>query len=130
MTRTVLVEVFDHDADPPRLDQLSRHLLRELRELGLQTVREPVRAPAGTKAGSAVTISTLAVALAGTPTCKAFVTGVFGWLGPRRGGLKISCGDRSVELSAATPGERQELLEWLLRCDGETWEQDRDGRGD
>lgn len=130
MTRTLLVEVFEHEADPARLDQLSRQLLRELRKLGLPTDRQPVRAPTGTKAGSATAISTLAVALMGKPALEAFVNGVFGWLGPRRGGLKISCGDRSVDLSAATPGERRELLEWLLRCDGGAWERDRDGLGD
>ncbi|MGI5417751.1 effector-associated constant component EACC1 [Actinomadura luteofluorescens] len=130
MARTLLVEIFDHDADPVRLDQLSRNLLRDLRRLGLRTDRRPVEAPAGAKAASAVAISTLVVGLAGTAAFKAFVNGVFEWLGPRRGGLKISCGDRSVELSAATPGERRELLEWLLACDGEAGDRSLDGRGD
>ncbi|WP_024934407.1 effector-associated constant component EACC1 [Actinomadura welshii] len=126
MTRTVLVEIHERGADPVRLDQLSRHLLKDLRRVGVQAERRAVRAPAGAKSGSAVAIATLLVGLGGTPAMEAFVNGIFGWLGPRRGNIKISCGDRSVELSAATPGERRELLEWLLTCDEET----RDGRGD
>ncbi|SNS82844.1 effector-associated constant component EACC1 [Actinomadura mexicana] len=130
MTRTLLVEILDHDADPVRLDQLSRHLLRDLRKLGLKTDRRPVAVPAGAKSAAAAALSALVVGLAGRSAVTAFVSGVFEWLGPRRGGLKISCGDRSVELSAATPGERRELLEWLLACDGGAWAQNRDGRGD
>jgi hypothetical protein len=130
MTQTLLVEIHEHGADPARLDQLSRHLLKDLRRLGLRTERQPVRAPAGTKSGSAVAVASLLVGLAGTPALKAFVTGIFDWLGPRRGSVKISCGDRSVELSTATPAERRELFEWLQTCDEETRNPDRNSRDD
>lgn len=130
MTRTLLVEIHDRDADLVRLDQLSRLLLRDLRRLGLDTERRPVRAPSGTKSGSAVAVASLLVGLAGTPALKAFVNGIFDWLGPRNGSVKISCGDRSIELATATPGERRELFEWLLACDETMRNPDRRAQGD
>lgn len=126
MAPTVLVEISQENADDARLDQLSRQLLDHLRKHGLQAGRATGRAPAGAKSGAAVAVASLLVALAGTPAMKAFVNGMFAWLGPRRASVKVSCGDSSIELSAATAEEQRELIEWLRTCHQET--PDRDGR--
>ncbi|WP_344899184.1 effector-associated constant component EACC1 [Actinomadura meridiana] len=89
-------------------------MLRDLRRLGLAASLPPARAPRGAKSGAAVTLATLLVAISGSAASRALVTGIFGWLGPRKGKVKISSGDTSIELSAATPAERERLVEWLL----------------
>jgi hypothetical protein len=124
MTAVLLVEIAEHGADPARLDELSRRLLRDLRDLGLDAARPTAPPPAGAKSASAVAVASLLVGLAGRPALVALVNGLFGWLGPRRGNVKISCGDRSIELSAATPAEGQRLFEWLQECDQRTPEPD------
>ena len=130
MTSVVLVEISESGADPERLDQLSRRLLKDLRELGLDAERPTGRAPAGAKSGTAVALMGLVVAFAGTPAMTALVNGLFNWLGPRRGSVKISCGDRSIELSSATPAEGQRLYEWLRTCDQQAQGPDGEGPGE
>ncbi|TDB92491.1 hypothetical protein [Actinomadura sp. 7K534] len=120
MTPVVLVEIAESGADAARLDLLGRRLLRDLRDLGLDAERPAVQPPPGAKSGTSVAVASLLVGLAGTPALVALVNGLFGWLGPRRGNVKISCGDRSIELSAATPAEGQRLFEWLQACERET----------
>ncbi len=123
MAPTLLVEVSEWNADVARLDQLSRRLLADLRRQGVQVERSAGAAPVGAKSASAVAVAGLVVALARTPAAQAFVNGVFAWLGPRKGSVKISCGDNSIELSAATADEQRRLIEWLQTCNGETREQ-------
>lgn len=130
MTPDILIEISEDNADPTRLDQLSRYLLRDLRQLGLTARRPASQAPPGTKSGSAITIATLLVGLAGTPASRALVNGIFGWLGPRKGRVKISYGDASIEVSAANPAERDRLFEWLETCTKQPPGRDQQGRDD
>ncbi|HEY8482336.1 MAG TPA: hypothetical protein VIL71_21130 [Spirillospora sp.] len=117
MTPVVSVEISEDGADPVRLDRLGRRLLRDLHDLGLDARHAASPAPAGAKSGSSAVGTSLLVAIAGAPAMAALVNGIFGWLRPRRGTVKISCGDRSIELSAATPAEGRRLFEWLQECD-------------
>ncbi len=128
MAPTVLVEISESNADAARLDQMTRRLLGDLRRHGLQIERPAVQAPDGAKSGSAVAVASLLVALAGTPAANALVNGIFAWLGPRRASVKISCGDGSIELSAATAEEQRRLIEWLRTCHEETREREQGGR--
>ncbi|MEU5883487.1 hypothetical protein [Spirillospora sp. NPDC047279] len=113
MTLVVMVEVSEEGADAVRMDQASRRLLTDLRSRGLDAERAAVRAPEGAKSAAATSLATLLIGLASTSAIGAMVNGIFGWLGPRKGSVKVSCGDRSIELSAATTAERDQLIEWL-----------------
>ncbi|TDC60801.1 hypothetical protein E1200_29885 [Actinomadura sp. GC306] len=129
MTAVVVLEIAENGADAARLDLLSRRLLRDLRDLGLDAERLAVAPPAGAKSGTSGAVTSLVVGLAGTQALVAMINGLFGWLGPRRGNVKISCGDRSIELSAATPAEGQRLFEWLQTCDRQNPETDAERPG-
>ncbi|MCP9968171.1 hypothetical protein LUW76_22610 [Actinomadura madurae] len=124
------MEIFEEDADRLRLDELSRRLLKDLRRGGLDVERSAAEAPAGAKSGAAVAISSLLVAFSGAAGGKALVQGIFSWLGPRRGSVKISCGDRVIELSAATPERQQQLFEWLQSCGEEVENSNPEDRED
>lgn len=130
ITPAVSIEVSEDGADPARLDQSSRHLLRDLRKLGLPAELPAAQAPPGAKSGSAIAIATLLVGLAGTSASGSLVIGIFNWLGPRRGKVKISYGDTSIELSAATRAERDRLIEWLQANTEQTHQDPRDRDGE
>jgi hypothetical protein len=130
MACTVQVEIFEDNADRLRLDELSRRLLKDLRSGGLDAERSAAEAPAGAKAGAAVAISSLLVAFSGAAGGRVLVQSIFSWLGPRRGSVKISCGDQAIELSTATPEMQQQLFEWLQSCSEEVENSNPESRED
>lgn len=113
MASSVMIEISEDNSDSLRLDQSSRRLLLDLRRLGLAASLPSAQTPPGAKAAGAITLATLVVGLSGPAAARALVTGLFAWLGPRKGSVKISSGDTSIELSAATRAERERLVEWL-----------------
>ncbi len=54
--------IAEAETDDERLDELTGHMLRDLRELGAESVARPAgKAPAGAKAGDAFTLGALAL---------------------------------------------------------------------
>jgi hypothetical protein len=118
----------EHGADAERLDQLTRLLAEELRQLDVQDVsRTTGPAPAGTRALDAVTLNTLAVTLLGSGGLTALVTAARAWLGrgqqsPRSVRLEVD-GD-VLELSGASDAEQDRLVSLFLSrhpAGGTTW---------
>lgn len=106
-------------ADPARLDQLTRQLREELRQLDLADVRpgpsQP--APAGARGLDAATVSTLAVALLGSGGLTAVITAVRAWLdrgheAPRS--IRVEVDGDVLELSGATTAEHDRLVALFL----------------
>ena len=118
----------ERGADAPRLDQLTRMLADELRQLDVDEVRRTTGpAPAGTRALDAVTLNTLAVTLLGSGGLTALVTAARAWLGrgqqsPRSVRLELD-GD-VLELSGASDAEHDRLVSLFLSrhpAGGTTW---------
>ena len=106
-------------ADDARLDQLSRHLRDELRQLELTDVRQgPAQpAPPGSRGLDATTVSTLSVALLGSGGLTALVTAVRAWVdrgheSPRS--IKVEVDGDVLELSGASTAERDRLVSMFL----------------
>jgi len=106
-------------SDQDRLDQLTRLLRDELRQLDSADVRPEAAhpAPPGARGVDATTVSTLAVALMGSGGLTAVVTAVRAWLdrghvAPRT--IRVEVGGDVLELSGATSAEQDRLVSLFL----------------
>ncbi|TCC17138.1 hypothetical protein E0H50_40185 [Kribbella sindirgiensis] len=112
----VWVEVVLVDGDPEVADRGIRQLRGELqREFETRDVL--VVAPPGSK-GDAAAVGAVAVALGGAGGMVPLLIAVLrDWLGRRTRGqrVKLTVGDESIEVDAASPEEQRELVEAFLR---------------
>ena len=122
MATDLLVELFDADADPERLDQLTQALRRELLELDVDSVDQATAGPApeGTRGLELAAIGALLVKAAASSEMLVKVIGVVrGWLrsGPPRNQrtLRLTIGDQSIELTHATDVQQQQLVDQFIR---------------
>ncbi|WP_427891508.1 effector-associated constant component EACC1 [Kribbella sp. GL6] len=103
------------DGDPEVADRGIRGLRRELGEFETRSV--PVVAPEGSK-GDAAAVGAVAVALGGAGGMVPLLISVLrDWLGRREQGqrVKLTVGEDSIEVDAASVQERRELIEAFLR---------------
>jgi hypothetical protein len=115
------IEVFEPEADAEAIDELTRTLRMELLELDVDAVSSPVAGPPppGSKGLELAAIGALVVQLrASAQVVGTVVSAVRSWL--QRGGssnraLKISVGERTLELSAATAEQQQQLVDEFVR---------------
>ncbi len=121
MATELKVELFEPDADPEAVDDLTRALRRELLELDVDSV-SPVPAgppPAGAKGVELAAMGALLVQLGGSvDAVRTVVTALRSWL--RRGSssrrsLRISVDGRTLELTAATDAQQQRLVDEFVR---------------
>jgi len=122
MATDLLVELFDADADPERLDELTQALRRELLELDADSVDQATAGPApeGTRGLELAAIGALLVKAAASSEMLVKVIGVVrGWLrsGPPRNQrtLRLTIGDQSIELTHATDVQQQQLVDQFIR---------------
>ncbi len=113
------VQVEEADADPGRVDDLTRSLRRELLAADVERV-DPVSdgpAPAGTRGLDAVTIGSLLVATSSSALAATqAITAIRGWVSrtSKDCTVKISVGDFSLTLpGAATPQQQQLVAEFV-----------------
>jgi hypothetical protein len=118
MEPTVHLTLAESGSDQTRLDQLSRMLRDELRQLDGADVRPgpSVPAPPGAR-GDASTVGTLAIALMGSGGLTAVITAVRAWLDrghetPRS--IRVEVDGDVLELSGATAAEHDELVSLFL----------------
>lgn len=119
MGPTIHLSLAESGSDQTRLDQLTRLLREELRQLDVADVRPAAAhpAPPGARGLDAPTVSTLAVALMGSGGLTAVITAVRAWLdrgpdAPRSIHLEVD-GD-VLELSGATRAEHDRLVSLFL----------------
>jgi Effector Associated Constant Component 1 len=117
-----MVEIFEPDADPEALDELTRSLRQELLELDVDSV-SPVRtepAPAGSKGLDVAAIGALLVQVAGSVDAVTTIIGaVRSWLhrgSPTGRSLKISIDGHTLELTSATEDQQQQLIDEFVRA--------------
>lgn len=107
------------DSDPAELDELTRSLRRQILELEVDDVAaEPVGPPPpGSKGLDATTIGTLLVTMSGAgglfvslvETIRSWITGQ-----SDRQRVVLEVGDAKLELSSATPEQRQALIDQFI----------------
>jgi hypothetical protein len=119
MEPTVHLTLAESGSDQTRLDQLSRMLRDELRQLdGTDVQPGPSRpAPPGSRGMAASTVGTLAVALMGSGGLTAVITAARAWLdrgheAPRS--IRVEVDGDVLELSGATAAEHDELVSLFL----------------
>ena len=123
MSQQLRIVMVERGADAERLDLLTGHLTRELRELDDVTV-DPARVepPHGARAGEALQVGSLVVTMLSSASLPQLLTAVRGWLG--RGTTTTAGAARSVrleldgdalELGHATPEEQDRLVELFVR---------------
>ncbi|WP_338068900.1 effector-associated constant component EACC1 [Kribbella speibonae] len=114
----VWVEVVLVDGDPEVADRGIRQLRRELQQ-EFETRDVLTAAPDGSKGdAAAVGAVAVAVALGGAGGMVPLLIAVLrDWLGRRTRGqrVKLTVGDESIEVDAASPEEQRELVEAFLR---------------
>lgn len=119
MTTELQIEITDPDADHERLATMVGTLRQDLLELDVDSV-EPVftgTAPDGSKGIDPATVSAIVVALkSSVELATQVVAAVRSWM--RRGGaknatqvLKLTMNGQSIELSAATIDQQQQLVD-------------------
>ena len=124
MTEQLIVEVVDADADDERLEDLTQHLRGDLLELDVDSVSRLSKgeAPPGTRAVELAAVATLVVVLKGSAElAEQVVSAVRSWL--RRTpeaeratrSLKLTLNGQTLELSAATDVQQQQLVDQFLR---------------
>lgn len=114
----VRAEIHESDVDPGRLEQLTLWLRRELQAVdSVDVTLQATTAPTGAKAPGAIEVGTLLVTAAGA-SVKAIVEVLTRWASQgRERQVKLTCGDLSLELSAASKEEQRELVtEWIKQC--------------
>ena len=119
MEPTVHLTLAESGSDQTRLDQLSRLLRDELRQLDGTDVRSGPSQPAppGARGPGASTAATLVVALMGSGGLTAVITAVRAWLdrgheAPRS--IRVEVDGDVLELSGATTAEHEELVSLFL----------------
>ena len=130
MPRELTIELFEPGADDEAVDGLAGDLRLELLELDVESV-SPVAlgpAPEGSKGMELVAIGALLVRVKDSlPMLTAVVTAVRRWLGGGSSSgrsLKITVDGRTLELSAATAEQQQQLVAEFLRSLGAPGEPD------
>ena len=117
----VRIELFEPDADPEEMDRLTSDLRLELLELDVDSV-SPVSAgpaPLDSKGLELAAIGTLLVyAKNSLPLVSAVVSAVRAWV--QRGvssgrTLKVTVDGKTLELSAATEDQQQQVVDEFLR---------------
>ena len=107
--------------DPDASDHAAQKLLKELHEL-----REVVAAEQATVAGTAegarsaeaIAVGTLLLTLAASPeVISGMITYLYEWLRRpgNRGSIRFRVGDNEIELTNATPAERQKIVDAFVR---------------
>jgi hypothetical protein len=118
------VEVFEPDADPEEIDQLTHDLRLELLELDLDSV-SPVMTgppPVGSKGLDVAAIGALLVQVAASvDAVNTVIHALRSWL--RRGpsgqrSVKISLDGHTLELTSATQAQQQQLVDEFVRALG------------
>ncbi len=120
MTTDITIELGETDADAELLEQLTYNLREELLETPVDSVAVPTvgEAPEGSRALGIAAIGALLVNFAGSADALKQVVGVVrSWFNkkPAQRTLKITVGDKVLELSAATAEEQQELVDGFLK---------------
>jgi hypothetical protein len=116
----VLVLQPDVEADAEEAAQLRQRLHAELRELDVKDVQaqRDTASPAGAKSGAGLLIGEWLITVSASGGALAMVVAtVKDWLGRRAGAHRVTLtiGEDTIELSAATPAEREELLRAFVR---------------
>ena len=121
MATEMTIELFEPDADLEALDELTRNLREELLELDVDSVSPPTAgpAPAGSKGLELAAIGALLVQVkSSVQMVSAVVTAVRSWLqrgsSPNRT-LKVTVDGRTLELSAATAEQQQQVVDEFVR---------------
>jgi hypothetical protein len=118
----VKIELFEPEADAERVDELTQLLREELLQLDVDSA-EPVPggpAPEGSKGLELATIGALLVTLrSSAELAERVVSVVRSWL--RRGSsparaVRLTVEGRTLELSAATDAQQQQLVEEFVRA--------------
>jgi hypothetical protein len=115
------IELFEPDADPETVDELTRNLRNELLDLDVDAITQPVvgAAPEGSKGLELMAIGALLVQVKNSlPVVTAVVSAVRSWLqrgsSPGRS-LKVTVDGRTLELTAATADQQQRIVEEFVR---------------
>ena len=107
------------DGDRERADEDVRFLMSDLARLDVEAIERisAGAAPAGTKAGGAVELGALLVAVGGSGAVLPMVVGlVRDWLGRRgTGSVKLTIGDDSLELTGVSGKDQRRVLDEFLR---------------
>jgi hypothetical protein len=128
--RELTIELFEPDADDEVVGALASDLRLELLELDVESVSAVALGPApeGSKGMDLVAIGALLVRVKDSlPVLTTVVTAVRRWLGggsSSRRSLKITVDGRTLELSAATAQQQQQLVTEFLRSLGAPGEPD------
>src|SRR5687768_10055429 len=121
MDADVRVELVEPDGDPEALDVLMRDLRQELLQLDVESVStvQAGPAPPGTKGLDMAAAAALLVQVNGSVTALSIVvSAVRAWL--QRGkdsgaSVKLTIGERTLELSRATTEQQERLMQEFLR---------------
>jgi hypothetical protein len=109
-------------ADAEELDEAARDLLRELRELDVESVERPSAGPVppGARAVEVAALGTLVVKLGGAalgPVARVLQ----GWLSRRSNrSIKLTLGADSVEISGGSEAYQRQMIETFLAARAET----------
>ena len=120
MTTEITIELAETDADPELLEQLTYALRDEILETPVDSVAMPVigEPPEGSRALSILAIGALLVPMKGGAEALQQVVGVVrSWFNrkPAQRTLKITVGDKVLELSAASAEEQQQVVDGFLK---------------
>ena len=121
MDEDVKVELVEPDGDPEALDELMLDLRQELLQLDVDSVSTVPAGPPppGSKGLDMASAAALLVQVQGSVAAlSALVSAVRGWLqrGKTSGtSVKLTIGDRTLELSRATTQQQERLVEEFLR---------------
>ena len=123
MALQVLVEMSEAQADDERLDELTQSLRQEILQLDVDSVSgvSEGAAPPGSKGLELAALGTLIVVMKGSvELAEQVVTTIRAWLhrspSTEEGrSLKITVNGQTLELSSATEGQQQQLVEQFLR---------------
>jgi hypothetical protein len=124
MSSALAIELSEAGSDPARLDELTNRLREELLDLDVDDVERVSagEAPAGTRAIELAAIGALLVTMqqSGVLVAKVVNT-VREWLKrdpePTRA-VKITLGDRTIELTAASSEQQDKLVAEFVRASG------------
>ena len=116
------IELVEPDGDPEAVDELVRNLRLELLQVDVDSVSSVPAGPAppGSKGVELAAVAALIVQLKGSAvTITSVVSAVRAWLQrgkpPPGRTLKITIGERTLELSAATAEQQGQLVQEFLR---------------
>ena len=124
MSSALAIELSEAGSDPARLDELTNRLREELLDLDVDDVERVSagEAPAGTRAIELAAIGALLVTMQQSGVLVAKVVNTIReWLKrdpePTRA-VKITLGDRTIELTAASSEQQDKLVAEFVRASG------------